>query len=273
MEIRPNRRVLPPLPPWLRGGLDGFIYRLVNYGMESFGLYYGVYRAEVISTDDPNSEDSPDPMCRLTVTCPSVGDAVGTTRLAWPVVPVAGEGKGFHSLPQVGDKVLLIFEAGRLDAPLWIGGWWVRDDVSSDLRAVEQHWWGTAGGHRVMLDDSDGSETVIVEHSGGAKITMDDQGGVLIENSGGASFEIDHQGHITASNASGQKVTLGSRATEPAAKADTLATLIGNLCDAVAAITVTVPGIGASGPPINAAQVLAVKAQLSRIKSQTVELS
>lgn len=255
MGVRVNvvRRRLAAVPPEFRPGFPGFFHRLTMFGLEAFGLYYGTYRAKVVSTDDPEHDGQPDPFGRIRINVPSVGDTAGVERLAWPVVPFAGDGYGLHSIPQVGNKVLVTFEGGSLDAPLWVGSWWVRDNIPTDLAGPDRHWWITPGGHKILMDDTDGSEVFRLEHSGGAKVEIDAQGGVVVESS------------------SGQKVTLGAGSLEPGVKGDTLKGLLENLIDAIIGIQITTPAGPASGV-ITSAQFTVIRARLQQILSQVVEL-
>ena len=42
-------------------GFRRFFDDIVMHGLEIVGLYYGVYRAKVLSRDDPNAPGTPDP--------------------------------------------------------------------------------------------------------------------------------------------------------------------------------------------------------------------
>lgn len=253
MSSEVRERILPPLPPEVSGGFRGFLHRLTTRGLEVFGLYYGIYRAVVIDPGATTHRELDGAYGWLRVSVPALGDPGDSGRVAWPAVPMAGEGRGFHSLPQVGDRVLVVFEAGRPDAPLWIGSWWVRGDIPDGLESADKHWWVTPGGHKIMLDDSDGGETLTVEHSGGAKI------------------EIDSAGSVTVEAESGQKITLGSGSLEAAVKADKLIGILESVLDGLSTLTVGTL-VGPSTVPVNAATFIAARARLETIKSQIVEV-
>lgn len=72
------------------------------------GNLFGLYRASVRNNDDPTGAH------RLQVLVPAVGDQV----LPWAVACVSGT--DFH-LPRVGDTVWIMFEAGDIQRPVWIG--------------------------------------------------------------------------------------------------------------------------------------------------------
>lgn len=238
-------------------GFGFFIDRLVTYGLEFFQLYYGVYKARVVSNEDPDNDGEPDPFARLTVYVPSVGDSDDARRVAWPVAPVAGPNYGFKSLPRVDDDVYVIFEGGRLDAPLWIGSWWARNDIHEDLVDPDSHGWFTPGGHQILMDDVDGSEVIRIKHSDGE-----------------TRVELDADGNVFVVNNDGSKVHVGrgaENADEPAVLGETLKGLLEDLIDAINALTVPTPA-GPSGTPTNSAQFSAIKGRLETMLSEVVDL-
>lgn len=124
--------------------------------------YYGKYRGVV--TDNKDDEG----LCRIRATVPAL---LGEHPCAWalPCAPFAGDGQGQVMLPPIGANVWIEFEAGRLDAPIWSGGFW-----SSGQRptpdAPETRMIVSAKNHRIVFDDEAG--TIEVLHDGGPKITL-----------------------------------------------------------------------------------------------------
>lgn len=253
---RPPNRARPSVAY----GAQGFRYfldRVTRYGLEFFQLYYGVYKAKVVSNEDPDNEGQPDPYARLTVYVPSVGDGESVRRVAWPMSPIGGPSYGFKSLPSVDDNVYVMFEGGRLDAPLWIGGWWARGDMPDDLQDTDSHGWFTPGGHQILLDDISGSEVIRIKHSDGE-----------------TRVELDQSGNVFVVNKANSKVNIGDgaeNANEPAALGESLKGLLEEILDAINAMTVPTPA-GPSGTPTNAVQFSAIKARLTTMLSQTVNL-
>ena len=151
----------------------------------------------------------------------------------------------------------VIFEGGRTDAPLWIGGWWARDAIPSDFASTETNWMITPGGHQIILDDQDGEEFIRVQHIDGETL-----------------IEMDSDGNIFITNKSGSKVNVGDgaeNANEPAALGETLKGLMEDLIDAINSMTVPTPS-GPSGTPINSAQFEIIKGRLDTMLSETVNV-
>jgi len=240
-------------------GFPYFLDRILQFGLEYFGIYYGIYRARVKSNEDNDNRGQPDPFGRLTVYVPSVGDTESTSRVAWPIAPAAGGGWGFKTLPPAESNVYVIFEGGRLDAALWIGGWWARGQIPSELNKAETNWWITPGGHQVVMDDQDGAEVIRVKHSDGS-----------------TRIELDKDGNVFIVNKSGSKVHIGDGAeneqpTQPGVLGEKLKGLMEDLITAINAMTVPTPA-GPSGTPINSAQFESVKGRLQTMLSETVDL-
>lgn len=72
-------------------------------------------------------------------------------------------------LPAIGANVWIEFEAGRLDAPIWSGGFWSdgqrRTPDAPDTRMIVSE-----KNHRIVFDDAAG--TIEIVHDGGPTITL-----------------------------------------------------------------------------------------------------
>jgi hypothetical protein len=67
----------------------------------------------------------------------------------------------------------------------------------------------TAAGHVVQLDDTDGAEKIVITHSSGAVIQIDDKGSVLIANQNGSFVSLDaDNAELTLGEEHGNLVTL-----------------------------------------------------------------
>jgi hypothetical protein len=226
-----------------------FIDRLVIAGLESFGLYYGNYRAIVVDNSDSNNQG------KLIIRCPAVGDTKEIRRTAYPKAPSAGSGHGFRVIPPKDSFVWVSFENGKLDMPIWEGSWWCKDQLPEDWKDnVEAGGLISPGGHQFFFNDKSGEKEVRIRHSGGATI------------------RIDNDGNIEITNSSGKTVYVGSDASEAAVLGDTLKGLLDELIDAIAALTVPT-SVGPSGTPVNVAQFQAIKARWQRFLSTTVKVA
>jgi uncharacterized protein involved in type VI secretion and phage assembly len=81
---------------------------------------------------------------------------------------------GHFFVPEIDDNVWVAFENGEPSAPVWLGIWYAAGAVPPDgavsppVKRVVQ----TASGHRILLDDTDGSEQVVVEDKTGNRIEL-----------------------------------------------------------------------------------------------------
>ena len=110
-------------------------------------------------------------------------------------VPMAGSGRGTWFLPEVGDEVLVAFDAERVEHPYVIGCLWNGQDLPpernsdgrNDLRMIHSR-----SGHRIVFDD-------------GA------QGSIEIHlNDDARTVRLDPDG-IQVTDDSGNRITIGSR--------------------------------------------------------------
>lgn len=124
--------------------------------------YYGKYRGVV--TD--NKDD--DGLCRIRAKVPAI---LGEHPCAWalPCAPFAGDGHGQVMLPAIGANVWIEFEAGRLDAPIWSGGFW-SDGQRPTPDAPDTRMIVSEKNHRIVFDDAAG--TIEIVHDGGPTITL-----------------------------------------------------------------------------------------------------
>ncbi|MFJ9456291.1 phage baseplate assembly protein V [Kitasatospora sp. NPDC101447] len=79
--------------------------------------YFGKYRGEVTSVDDPLKSG------RLKAKVPEV---LGDVETGWalPCTPYAGQRSGLYTVPPVGSALWVEFEAGDPSRPIWTGCWW-----------------------------------------------------------------------------------------------------------------------------------------------------
>lgn len=157
--------------------------------------FFGKYRAIVT-----NNKDIEDKMGRIKVKCPSV---LGDSESNWcnPCSPFAGPNIGQVFIPNVGDSVWVEFEEGDPDKPIWVGNWWGKKEVHSDVykndTAGNQHMIRTKYG-RVHFDDE--NEQLRLTTSS-CKITLDGKTGIISIEGNGLSIkgQLNVDGNISAS--------------------------------------------------------------------------
>jgi len=90
---------------------------------------------------------------------------------------MAGNGRGWYTLPEVDDEVLVAFEHGSIDHPYVIGALWNGKDAPPDDNADGQNnrrSFTSRCGHVVRLDDSSGREKVeVIDKTGSNRIVID----------------------------------------------------------------------------------------------------
>lgn len=165
---------------------------------------WGKYRGTVVDRNDPEQ------LGRLRLRVPGLlGDAV--TGWAWPVSPYAGAGYGFLFVPRAGDIVWVEFAEGDLEQPLWTGGGWARPGGTPELPAdaldgyPDRQVLRTPAGNTVILDDTSGSEKIVVRAAPGCDVTIDPRAGtitiragtVLIQSDGGTPQELATRRFVT----------------------------------------------------------------------------
>ena len=106
--------------------------------------------------------------------------------------PMAGKGRGFVMIPEVGDEVLVAFEREDLRFPCVLGSLWNgqdkppqhNDDGKNDKRIIKSR-----KNHFLKFDD--GSRGVVeLAHEKGRKITFDDNG-FTVQDERGNTVKVD----------------------------------------------------------------------------------
>jgi phage baseplate assembly protein gpV len=104
-----------------------------------------------------------------------------TSAPARVMMPMAGNRRGFHFLPEVGDEVVVAFQDGDNNHPIILGGVWnsaspppdqAKESADNNLRTIVSR-----SGHEVTFDDTRGSEKVTIKSQGGHTIELDDAPG------------------------------------------------------------------------------------------------
>jgi len=140
--------------------------------------FYGV----VVGKVTQNVEEKPPFLGRVKVMYPWFSDNIesGWARCA---TTMAGKNIGMYFLPEIGDEVLVGFDHGDLSKPVVLGSLWNKDlpppttnsDGQDNIRLIK-----TRSGHTITLDDTKGSEKIVIQDKGGSQITMNQDGTVTI---------------------------------------------------------------------------------------------
>lgn len=147
----------------------------------------GVHAAIVKDVSDPDN------LGRIQVAVPAVfgDDSPETTSWARPCFPW-----GHFFVPEVGDHVWVAFEGGDPTAPVWLGEWYASGAAPADaavsppaVRLVV-----TKSGHEILLDDTQGSERVLLKDKSGSSIELKSDG---VHITSAADLTIQASGTIT----------------------------------------------------------------------------
>ena len=213
------KRALDPV-----GWLIEFVRK---FGLETlFRRYYGVYRGVVIDNEDPEKR------LRVRVQVPAVGhfskDLVPDDVYAEPcmnglsVGERGGQLHGVFAPPEVGDQVWVMFEGGRPNSPLYLGGWipkndpqgrrLIHDDKPSAYRGMR-----TKAGHFIRLSDDEDDLHILIakgDGSGGENGTLigldNDDNATVATKHGSMVFLTDEGATLVAPD--GSMVTAGDGA-------------------------------------------------------------
>jgi uncharacterized protein involved in type VI secretion and phage assembly len=180
------------------------------------GVWYGLFPALVTDIKDPDGQG------RVKVSLPWSPDTGSGRYESWARLAtlMGGKNRGSWFVPDVGDEVLVGFEAGDGRRPYLLGGLWNGKDTppasmdgsgNNYLKVLRSR-----NGVKITLDDQDGQEKLILETPGGNKVTLKDgPSSVEIVDANGNSLKLEASGvTLTASakltiNASQVEVSAG----------------------------------------------------------------
>jgi len=145
--------------------------------------------------------NDPDQLGRIKVQFPWIeSDETPWIRL---MTPHAGKDRGWVSLPEIGDEVLVGYEQGSPDLPIALGALYNTEDTPpadavGDVNNVKM--FITKSGNSIVFKDKEGEEEVhLVTKDGKNKITMKVGGPTVIESEGAISIQAG--GDVTISGA------------------------------------------------------------------------
>ncbi len=182
------------------------IHDLAGHVAEMGEPVFGKYRGIVTDTADPEQRG------RLRVRVPAL---MGDTELNWamPCVPYGGAAKiGTYWIPPVEALVWVEFEQGNISYPIWSGTYWT-GEVEPPAAEPAVLAFQTPFGHRLVLDDTEGSEKITLSHAadGTPSLEFDEAGRVTMLDGAGALVKLDADaGEIVIADANGNTITLKS---------------------------------------------------------------
>lgn len=145
--------------------------------------------------------EDPDGLGRIRVEFPWLSDDA-VSNWARVATPLAGPELGHFFQPEPGDEALVGFEMGDVNRPYILGYLWNGDNAppgnDPNVRLIQ-----TVSGHKLIFDDTSGSETITIEDaSGNNKIVMDADG-ITIESAKdvtikGQNVNIEASAQLTA---------------------------------------------------------------------------
>jgi uncharacterized protein involved in type VI secretion and phage assembly len=198
------------------------------------GRFYGVMSGVVTNNQDPEG------MGRVKVSFPWLS-ADHESNWARVVTPMAGNERGWYTLPEVGDEVLLAFEHGQVDRPYVLGALWngkdkppaANGDGENNIRIFKSR-----SGHVVKLDDTKGAEKIEIADAKGKEslvfdtaantITLTAEKDVVIESKDGMVKLTGKKGvEITAPDGKGKlEANSGLEIKSPSGNVDVKGTTI-----------------------------------------------
>ena len=136
---------------------------------------YEVVVGIVVDIKDPSQ------LCRVKLRIP----VLGADATWWcPVVAIgAGRDRGWFTLPEVDDEVLVGFEHGEVDRPIVIGQIWNGSDKPTEANPSgdnPRRVFASKSGHTLTFDDKDG-KLVIADGAGIGTVTIAKDAGITIE--------------------------------------------------------------------------------------------
>jgi uncharacterized protein involved in type VI secretion and phage assembly len=157
--------------------------------------FYGVYPALVSDIVDPDGQG------RVKVLLPWAIDPERSSFEAWARVAtlMAGNNRGSWFIPDVGDEVLVAFEAGHPQRPYVVGALWNGKDQppetmdgagENNVKIIKSR-----NGVEIRMEDEGGNEKVALTTPGGQTVTLQDgPGQVTITDSNGNEIELSNTG-------------------------------------------------------------------------------
>lgn len=126
-------------------------------------------------------------------------------------MPMAGKDRGFVTIPEVGDEVVVAFEREDVRFPFVLGSLWNGKDTPPFTNGDgknDERWWKSRKKHYLVFKDG-AQGAVELAHEKGRKVTLDDNGFVVTDEKGNVvkvdsnanSMTIEAKGALTIKGA------------------------------------------------------------------------
>lgn len=164
---------------------------------------YGVYPAKVTKIKG----DGDDGQGRVKVQLPWSPDNSGAGYEAWArlAVLMAGPNRGAWFIPDVGDEVLVCFEAGDPRRPYVVGALWNGSDAPPEtMDGAGNNYKKSIVSRRdirITMDDTEGQETLTLKTPQQSIVVNDGGRSVEITDANGNSIKLDSSGVTVTSSA------------------------------------------------------------------------
>src|SRR5690606_34752576 len=160
-----------------------------------YGNVHNIANAEIQSGIVVDNND-PKGLSRIQVQFPWQKRNGATTPWTRVTTPYAGNGKGFHVIPEIGEEVLVEFEGGNPEKPVVIGAMFHGQGKSGHGGAGNyMKGFQTPSGNKLQLNDQDGS--------------------VLLTDQGTCHWKMDGAGTMSAGADSTVTITVGGNEDSP----------------------------------------------------------
>ncbi len=162
------------------------------------GLINGVVPAVVTNNNDDEEKAG-----RVKVKFPWLNDEVETDWIRF-AAPGAGKTRGFYSIPEVDDEVLVAFEHGDINRPYVVGALWngkdappkATNEVVKDGK-INERIWQSRSGHVILMSDEQGKEQIVIrDKSGKNEIIIDSKENAITVNVDG-NYAVNNGGDYT----------------------------------------------------------------------------
>ncbi len=151
---------------------------VVELACQARSRFWGKYRGIVNDVNDPQG------LGRIRAQVPEVLDTE-ISPWALPCTPYPGPDQGWFAIPPVGAAVWIEFEAGDPARPIWVGGWWGRDEPPKDEKGGKakppRKILKTGSGLMLSLDDDAHTATLSDARGNNLVTLIVDQGLVKVK--------------------------------------------------------------------------------------------